>query len=318
MLFDSSIPILNSSEELYALHKEFPKLDLYYLASACKKDRRERFERIYEVFNKANLSDDKFLRDIKSGSEGMFHQLSWEMFVAYSLIENRYKVDRFRKDGKGVDFLVSNDSGKPLFYVECTACNPKDNEPILCPNNSYIAQRISTRMTDKIKQYNKSCSYSAFINDLPYLIAINVGNPDIDIFDFANHRFEEIDPYVVLESLYSAQIKKGPYIAYGVEKNNHLFVPIKQEVETYPTGFFMSAQNLQVSGVWFSTESVLNQNLEILGDKNLLVFNSYAKNPIGYDEVQFMSRLRMDTSSMPNELKFDIRDISASFDTYTK
>ncbi|MGL5831096.1 MAG: hypothetical protein ACRCZE_03015 [Candidatus Altimarinota bacterium] len=314
MLFDENIPLVKTQEEFQSLQHKFPNLDLYYLASACKKDRRERFECMYEVFQNADLSDKKFLRDIKSGSKGMFHQLSWEMFVAYTLIENGYRVERFRKDGKGVDFLVLNKSNKPLFYVECTACNPKNNESISFPSNSYIAQRISNSVSSKIDQYNKSSEYMGFINDLPYIIAINVGTPDINTIDLDIHLVEEIDPYVVLESLYGAKIKDGKSTIYRREKNKYLFVPIKQEPENFPTGYFLSGQNLQVSGVWFSTESVLNQNLEILGDKSLLVFNSFAKNSIGDDEVQFMTRLRFDSDCMPKELKFDERDIYASFE----
>lgn len=314
MLFDSSIPILTSTEELYALHKKFPELDLYYLASACKKDRRDRFEAMYEVFEKAGLSDKKFLRDIKSGSKGVFHQHSWEMFVAYALIENGYKVDKFRKDGKGVDFLVSDNNKNPLFYIECTACNPKKNEKVSFPSNAYLAQRISNSFTPKIDQYNRSSQYRGFVGDLPYLIAINIGTPDIATIDLENNRIENIDIYVVLESLYNVKIKEGRFRTYSYEKNKSLVVPIKQEVENFPSGFFMSGQNMQVSGVWFSTESVLNQNLEILGDKGLLVFNSFAKNPIGFDELKFMPRLRLDTTSMPVELKFDERDIYAPFE----
>lgn len=303
-LFDLSIPSISSQVEFEKLKKQYPSVDLYYLATACQPGRKEVFTTMYEVFEKAGLSSKEFLKEIKSGKSGKFHQLSWEMFVAYSLIKNGYTVKRFTMKSGGLDFVVFLNE-IPQFYVECTASAPGKAVSVQGASNSYITQRLANSISSKIDHYSRSKVLPNFNLELPYIIAVNVGDPNIERLSFSRE-----DNYIVLEALYKVKTLERPNIYFRLEKGRTIF-PLQGYDQEYFTGFFLSDSCKEVSAVWFSPESVLNQNREILGDANILVFNTFAKNELDTEDLTFLNKIKFECRNSDNELLFFDIDIEA-------
>lgn len=69
------LPFVNTDEELQEIKNKYPTYDEYYIASACIKERKEIFEKLWKNFS--CLADDHFLHEIKT----QFHPRTWEMYI---------------------------------------------------------------------------------------------------------------------------------------------------------------------------------------------------------------------------------------------
>ena len=70
-----------TDEELEKVKNMYPNCDTYFIASGCIKERREKFNNLWNQF-KTLLDEYKsklFLSKIKQ--KGQFHENTWEMYV---------------------------------------------------------------------------------------------------------------------------------------------------------------------------------------------------------------------------------------------
>ena len=62
-LFTVDLPGCSTNEKLAKVKQLYPKLDPYFVASGCIKERREKFEKLWEQFKP--YADNHFLNQIK-------------------------------------------------------------------------------------------------------------------------------------------------------------------------------------------------------------------------------------------------------------
>ena len=79
--FSIDLPLVYTDEELEKVKNMYPNCDTYFIASGCIKERREKFNNLWNQF-KTLLDEYKgklFLSKIKQ--KGQFHENTWEMYV---------------------------------------------------------------------------------------------------------------------------------------------------------------------------------------------------------------------------------------------
>ena len=175
-LFTDNFPIIesNSNEEMKKIKKKYSRYryDEYYIVSGCSKSRREKFDKLWNVFKL--YADKHFPKQYKY----QFHQRSWEMYVSCVLLNNNLSIKSL---GEGPDFVVSDNH-----YVECVACNnAKVGKPDYVPELRYgveqdvsvdkIIMRVTSVIEDKYKKYKGWIEKGIISKDKPYVIAINSG-----------------------------------------------------------------------------------------------------------------------------------------------
>lgn len=62
-IFTDDFPEISTNNELQKIKKEYPKYDSYYIASGCKKERKEKFDSLWQIYQP--LADKHFLSDCK-------------------------------------------------------------------------------------------------------------------------------------------------------------------------------------------------------------------------------------------------------------
>lgn len=286
-IFPDEIPLLKNSKEFEEYVGNQLIEDLYFLASACVEERRKMFEELYKSFDRYGLSSSHFFNEIRSGKPGKFHQRTWEMYIANILYRNNFTVKKFSEADKGIDFVV--EQSKKKFYLECNAKRPSKKQA----DRSYsqeIAQRVCGSITEKNNQYIESSNMSEFNGELPYVVAINLGDPDFKFNETPqNTTFTPVDENIILEVLFDALVEDQNRIAYGYEEGLQ-HVPVRKQSFIFApeSGFFRNKKYSNISAIWFSKETVLNQN--ITGDSNMLILNPFAKNELDINLLNLIRR----------------------------
>src|SRR5680860_52308 len=106
-LFQSDLPRVDNNEELQKIKDAHPKLDGYYVASACIGDRRNKFIKLWEGFK--SLADRHFLSQIKID----FHERSWEMYIGCLL--KKIFIINVSSGNIGPDFVINQGSDDELY-----------------------------------------------------------------------------------------------------------------------------------------------------------------------------------------------------------
>ena len=112
-LFTVELPFVSTNKELEKIKVMYPKYDSYFIASGCVKERKEKFEKLWQNFKP--YADNHFLTEIKTN----FHQRSWEMYVGNVLLEKKLSIE---SKNEGPDFIVNDN-----IYIECVA--PTKGDP---------------------------------------------------------------------------------------------------------------------------------------------------------------------------------------------
>lgn len=272
-LFEDRFLLLKTNKELEDIKLKNPELDEYYLASACSKERRELFEKLWKNFEW--LADKNFLKEVQTN----FQERSWEMYIGNVLLEKGLKVNSKKE---GPDFFINND-----FYLECVSptkgdpnkpdsvpepyvANSSENIRVLSVPIDQIILRICSVIHEKgVVKYNKWKNKKWFNFKSPLIIAINTGGlgyPD----DYKM-------PYV-LKTLFGFQWllldkdfnDKGYSTRINFKKNNNKDIFVD---------FFTNDNYSQISGILFSNQQVLNHP-KILGDDCYFINNPFAENQV--------------------------------------
>jgi len=267
-IFTDDFPEIGTNKELQKIIKEYPKCDSYYIASGCKKERKEIFDSLWQIYQP--LADKHFLSDCKKH----FHQRTWEMYLGVALIKNGLNIS---SSEKGPDFVVDKGRENEIF-IEATACTrgeTKDAVPA-----EYFAEKpeeiriqdvpydkMLIRLTNSLDSKYKK--YKDFIKkkEKPYIIAINRSG-----LGYLN------DIPLILKCLFglgfqSFKIINDKLFNAGWTMKKRVF---KENGSEVPISFFEEEEHNIISAVIYSEKSVLNCPKEI-GSDCILVHNPKAK-----------------------------------------
>ena len=267
-IFTDDFPEISTNNELHKIKKEYPEYDSYYIASGCKKERKEIFDSLWQIYQP--LADKTFLSDCKKH----FHQRTWEMYLGVALIKNGLNIS---SSEKGPDFVVDKGRENEIF-IEATACTrgeTKDAVPA-----EYFAEKpeeiriqdvpydkMLIRLTNSLDSKYKK--YKDFIKkkEKPYIIAINRSG-----LGYLN------DIPLILKCLFglgfqSFKIINDKLFNAGWTMKKRVF---KENGSEVPISFFEEEEHNIISAVIYSEKSVLNCPKEI-GSDCILVHNPKAK-----------------------------------------
>lgn len=281
-LFQSDLPIVDNNEDLQKVKDTHPGFDEYYVASACIKERRTKFVKLWEGFKE--LADRHFLSQIKID----FHERSWEMYIGCLL---KKIFPNISSGNSGPDFVI-NQGGDNEIYIEAVACkhgDSADKVPELIPAtriedisvHDVPEDAMLLRLVSSISY--KAEKYKSFIQEKnkPYIIAVNKGvlrHPDPGIPLIFKCLFGL--GYQVIKKV-SGELVDGGW-------NTRDFI-IKSNGEQISMKFFEDKNNDFVSGIIYSPRDILNSPDEI-GADCILVHNPNAKNPIGLDKFSILQQ----------------------------
>lgn len=302
-LFTIELPLVNTNEELEQIKKAHLDCDPYFIASGCIKERREKFNNLWNQF-KLLLDDHKgktFLSKIKQ--KGQFHENTWEMYVGCVLKKYFSDVSTSPKD-EGIDFVLNKDKTGEIF-IEAVACKKGDSADAV-PNmivaekseditvqdvpHDEMLLRLSSSITDKAKKYKD------FINtkNKPYVIAVNKGaleHPDPQIplilkclFGLGYEHFKKINEQLVYNGWTRREF---------IEKSNG---------ERIAMIFFEKDENDFVSAVIYSPDNILNSPQNI-GSDCIIIHNPKAKFPIDIKTFPFLQQWKAEYVGAGLEIK---------------
>lgn len=281
-LFTDDLPIVKNNEELQKIKDMHPDKDEYYIASGCIRGRRDKFNKLWNIFKP--LADRHFLSQIKIN----FHERSWEMYVGCLLKKTFTNVS---SGDSGPDFII-NKGGINEIYIESVACkhgDSPDKVPELIPASNIDdisvhdvpEDAMLLRLASSISY--KAEKYKSFIQskNKPYIIAVNKGalrHPDPEIplvlkclFGFGYQCFKRIDGELV-------------YAGWNMRD-----VVSKSNGESISMKFFEDKNNDFVSAIIYSSENILNAPDEI-GSDCVFIHNPNAKNPISLNEFSYLQQ----------------------------
>jgi len=281
-LFDKDLLIIENSEELQKVKDDHPNFDGYYVASACIKERHNKFNKLWQCFKP--FADRHFLSQIKID----FHERSWEMYIGCLL---KKIFPNISSGNSGPDFVINQGEDDEI-YIEAVACrhgDSADKVPELIPAtniddisiNDVPEDAMLLRLASSISY--KAKKYKDFIQtkNKPYIIAVNKGalrHPDPEIplilkclFGFTCQCFKKINGELVYSGWQARDF---------ITKNNGEQISMK---------FFEDKNNDFVSGIIYSPIDILNAPDEI-GNDCVLIHNPNAKNPIGLDKFSILQQ----------------------------
>lgn len=270
-LFTVELPFINTDEELEKVKILYSKYDPYFIASGCIKERREKFEKLWENFKP--YADKHFEAQIKTN----FHQRSWEMYVGNVLLGKKLSI---KSQNEGPDFIVNDN-----IYIECIAPTKGDpNKPDLVPEmfvaktpeeirvQDVPADQMILRITQAVKdkaldQYEKWKNKKWFQKNASFIIAVNTGD--------LQHPQDYLGIPLVIKALFGLQFLQ---ISQKGDKSFSWREEIKKG-DGVPVNYFANEKYKFVSGVFFSDRTVLNHP-ENIGDDCIFINNPFSEYPV--------------------------------------
>lgn len=269
-LFTENLPAITTQAELDKVLATYPTYDPYYIASGCIPERRERFEKLFEMYK--DHCDSHFLSQVKYH----FHQRTWEMYVGCSLLSRGIK---FTANDKGADFLIE-DNGKKT-WIECVACTEGEGDDRVPPMlygtvnsvpESEMCIRIAGAIYDKYRDYQSFLGKSVSKDDA-YIIAVNTGG-----FSFPPDGALPL----ILRCLFAIGHPTITFPRDGVGEATHgwsrVFSLKKKNGSDVPMDFFLKHEHAGISGAMYCSKNVLNHQ-EPIGSDILGISNLYANQP---------------------------------------
>lgn len=273
-IFKIELPLISTSNELDVVMKLYPKYDPYFITSGCIKDRKEKFDKLWQKFQP--YADTHFLSQVKIN----FHQRTWEMYVGNVLLEKNLSI---ASNNEGPDFVVNDN-----IYVECIASTkgeagkPDSVPPMYVAKNpaETIVQdvpvdkmilRITQALKDKaIDQYENWKSKQWFDAQKSFIVAINTGDLE--------YPQDYLGIPLVIKALFGLQYLQ-------ISQNGDQSFSWRNMINKgngVPVTYFAGEDFKFVSGVIFSDKTILNHP-EIIGDDCIFIDNPHATNPISED-----------------------------------
>ncbi len=302
-LFTTELPLVNTNEELERIKTAYPDCDAYFIASGCIKERREKFDNLWNQF-KLLLDEHKskiFLSKIKQ--KGQFHENTWEMYMGCVLKKYFSNVSTSPKD-EGIDFVLNKDKTDEIF-IEAVACKKGDSADAV--PNMIVAEKseditaqdvphdeMLLRLSSSIVY--KANKYKDFINteNKPYVIAVNKGaleHPDPQIplvlkclFGLGYEHFKEINGQLVYNGWTRREF---------IEKSNG---------EKISMIFFEKGETDFVSAVIYSPDNILNSPQNI-GSDCIIIHNPKAKFLIDIKTFSFLQQWKAEYVGSGLEIK---------------
>jgi hypothetical protein len=285
-LFVNNYPEDCDNETIKKFQDKNPNQDPYYIATACIKERKERVDKLWDIFKP--YASKHFLSEYKK--KGNFHSRTWEMYLTSVFIKNKYNISVSKKDN-WPDIKLDNN-----ICIECVTPNNANN-----PNKSdyvpaikfgkvrdvpteQIKMRLTSSIHSKIEDYKRKKNYKK----QPFIIAINsanLGNHQNPGYPIIFSILWGYDDFCLhLERIGTQVISKGVELQTKSQilKNNDPQKPIDVAI-------FETDKYAEISGVIFSNNSVFNYP-DILGLDCMYIPNPYAKFPVDYDCFPFFVR----------------------------
>jgi|SRR5680860_321660 len=294
-LFTIELPLINTNEELERIKNAYSDCDPYFIASGCIKERREKFNNLWNRFK--SLADKHFLSQVKKE----FHERTWEMYIGCVL---KIFFNNVSSEDIGPDFILNKEKADEIF-IEAVACKKGDSadavpDMIVAENLKDITvqdvphDEMLLRLSSSISY--KANKYKDFINtkNKPYIIAVNKGaleHPDSQIplvlkclFGFGDEHFKKINEQLVYNGWTRREF---------IEKSNG---------EKISLMFFEKDENNFVSAVIYSPVNILNTP-EKIGSDCVLIHNPKAKFPIDIKTFSFLQQWKAEYIGARLEIK---------------
>lgn len=290
-IFTVELPLVKTNEELEKVKGAYPKYDPYFIASGCCKERRYKFDKLWEKYKP--YADRHFLDQIRTN----FHQRSWEMYIGNVLLEKKLTI---QSQNEGPDFVIDN-----IAYIECVAPTKGDPDKPDSVPEMFVAtkpeeiraqdvpdDKMILRITGSIKgkaldQYEKWKNKMWFDSKMPFVISVNTGDLE---------HVEDPSMPNVLKALFGFQFPQIN-IKTGATNFSHRGKVGKSNNEPVPVNYFTNKDFSFVSGVLFSNNSVLNHP-ENIGEDCFFANNPFANNPV---DESFVKLFKNWTASKGND-----------------
>jgi hypothetical protein len=279
-IFTVELPLVETNEELEKIKRMYPKYDPYFITSGCSKERKYRFDKLWEKYQP--YADSHFLTQLKTN----FHQRTWEMYIGNVFLGKKLKM---QSQNEGPDFVIDE-----IAYIECVAPTKGDSTKADSVPEMFVAKtpdeisvqdvpvdkmilRITQAIKDKaLDQYENWKSKNWFKVKMPFIIAVNTG--DLGYVE---------DPSMpnVLKALFGFQFMQIN-IKTGATNFSHRNSIAKSNNIPVPVNYFINTDFKFVSGVLFSDRIVLNHP-DNIGEDCLFVNNPFADNPVDESFIKF-------------------------------
>lgn len=276
---------VQSDEELEKIKAKYPNYEDYYVASGSIKERREKFDEMYQVY--APYADRHFLSDLKKH----FHERTWEMYIGYVLAKNGVT---FSSTDKGPDFLIETPDGK--IWIEAVAPGPGEG-PDRVPEMVYgmvsnvpqdkMLMRISSSLDAKYKKFRKYLDDGMVSPEDKLIIALNAGGFSWTV---------DGDMPLILKALFavgyrtlSRPINADMDAPLKPGVSTRTFVPKRSNSEVSTT-FFLDKEHKIISAVMYSSKNVLNHG-DPIGSEISVIRNPLAISPLPETEFPFMDQI---------------------------
>jgi hypothetical protein len=269
-LFTDDFPYIESEAELQTLKDQYPEYDSYYIASGSIKERKEKFDALYERYYP--YADSHFLTEAKI----KFHQRTWEMYLGVCLLD---KDISFSSEDIGPDFLIEKD-GKRI-WIECISPEKGDTDDRV-PDTIYgIVQnvpsdemliRIAGALKIKFEKYKSYVEKGIVKVEDQFVIAVSRG--ELSHVDAALPLIFRAVFAVGHQTFTIPRDGQPPQYGWSsipsIKKKNGSEVPMN---------FFINPEHDGISAVIYSKNTVLNHP-DKLGDDLIILLNKIAKNPL--------------------------------------
>ncbi len=283
-IFTDNFPLITTNSELQILISKYPDYDSYYVSSGSIKERKEKFDALYNKY--FQYADNHFLKEVKK----KFNQRTWEMYLGCVLIDKKIT---FSSKDVGPDILI--EQGGKKIWIECVACEKgegKDRVPDTIngivqsvPSNEMLI-RIASVLKAKYEKYKKYLKDGLIKDTDKFIIAVSrgeLGHVDASI------------PLILRVVLAVGHQTISRPINGGVPTYGWSTIPFieKKNGSKVPMTFFLEKEHEGISAVIYCKNNVLNHP-DALGEDIVLVYNELAKNPLQEDLLDFFKYYKCD------------------------
>lgn len=277
-LFSDDFPEVESQKELDGVIKAYPKYDRYYVVSGCIKERKEKFNNLWEYYKP--YCDSYFLSQVKLD----FHSRTWEMYLGNVFLKNELKIS---PSNNGPDIKIISFS--PPIWIEAVVAK-KGEGPDAVPETVYevvtdvphdeMILRLTNSLEVKFQKYKEYLSKGIIGEHDPFAIAVNRG------------ALEHPDPDIPL--IFKCLFALG-YLTIPISQNRKRGKPFfskrdgitKKDGSPVSLSFFENIEHNGISGIIYSPKDVLNHPDKI-GEDCIFVHNYNAKNKIDKELFKFL------------------------------
>jgi hypothetical protein len=290
-LFTDNFPDVKSDEELEKVKQQYTIFgyDEYYIASGCLPERREKFNKLWSVYEP--YSDRHFLNQFKLKPN--FHARTWEMYLGNVFLKNGLQIAPNENHCPDIKIISYN---VPV-WVEAVVCKKGDKPENAVPEIEYggskakkrpedqMLLRLTNSLCEKFSKYKGYLSKSVINKNEPFIIAVNsglLGRPDSV-------------PPLICKCLFSLGDLKVPFsIGESASEPDSSYISTREYLykktgSPVSLSFFENEAHSGISAVIYSTITVLNHPKRI-GEDCILVHNPKAENPLDRNLFAFIKQ----------------------------